>query len=111
MEEDDRFKGTLYNIEERGICLYFIGDIVFVTKFLYKRKRSGNNHMFVIHEKPNEYTRNYKGLIISSKYEKRHFRFVEELKNNKLNKLHKNSIVYCDDLIRLEPENIKCKIG
>ena len=91
--------------------MYFIGDIVYVTDFFYKGKRPGRNHMFVILEKPNEYSRNYKGLIISSKYEKRHFKFVEELKNNKLNHLFKKSIVYCNDLIRLRPENIKRKIG
>ena len=100
-----------YIIGEKGVYLYFIGDIVFATEYLYRGKRPGSNHMFVILEKPNEFSRNYKGLIISSKYEKRHFIFVEKLKNNKLNKLRKNSIVYCNDLIRLKPENIKHKIG
>ena len=76
-----------------------------------KEKDQEKNHMFVIIEKPNEYSKNYKGLIISSKYEKRHFKFVEELKNNRLNHLFKKSIVYCNDLIRLRPENIKRKIG
>lgn len=84
---------------------------MYVTKYFYKRKRPGSNHMFVILEKPNKYSRNYKGLIISSKYEKRHFKFVEELKNNKLNHLFKKSIVYCNDLIRLRSEDINRKIG
>jgi len=91
--------------------LYFIGDIVFVTNYFYKRKRPGSNHMFVIMKKPDKKFKDYYGLIISSKYEKRHFNNVEILKNNSINHLDKNSIVYCDDLIKIEPNNIKRKIG
>ena len=91
--------------------MYFIGDIVFVTNYYYKGQRPGNNHMFVLLKKPNNDCKDYYGLLISSKYEKRHFKNVEILKNNSINHLYKRSIIYCDDLIRIEPNNIKHKVG
>lgn len=90
---------------------YNIGDIVFVSNYTYKNGGSGQNHSFVIIDDEQAVDINYFGFLLSSKTEKATFPYNEMLNKNNTNKLRKNSIVKCDDLIEINENNIRFKIG
>lgn len=90
---------------------YKIGDIVFVTKYKYKTGADGENHSFVIIDDGQAVDINYFGFLLSSKTQKSTYSFNELLNKNEINKLKRDSIVKCDDLITITDEDIKFKIG
>lgn len=90
---------------------YSIGDIVFVSNYKYKNGNLGQNHSFVIIDDGQAIDINYFGFLLSSKTEKIKYKYNETLNKNDTNKLRKNSIVKCDDLIEIDENNIKFKIG
>ncbi len=53
----------------------------------------------------------YFGFVISSNIETIKYSCNEYLKRNKLNNLHKNSIVKCDNLRLFTNKDIKFKVG
>ena len=90
---------------------YKIGDIVFVSNYKYKNGGAGQNHSFVIIDDGQAIDINYFGFLISSQVEKVSYPYNEMLNKTKENRLYKDSIVKCDDLIILSEEDIKFKIG
>ena len=97
---------------------YEIGDIVFVSKYKYdSTKIEGKNHLFVIinEDKIEAVTVEYFGLIVSSHREKSKdnsdFKYNEPLDMNSDNGLNQNSIVKCDQVYSIPPQNIQFKIG
>lgn len=97
---------------------YEIGDIVFVSKYNYDSiKTEGKNHLFVIidEDKVEAVTVEYFGLIVSSHREKckdnSDFKYNEPLNKNSNNGLNKDSIVKCDEVYSIPPQNIQFKIG
>ena len=91
---------------------YEIGDIVFVSKYKYENGEDGNNHLFVIISKDNEYIPiEYFGMIVSSQIKKAKYKSnVKIIKNNE-NGLHQDSIVKCDYIYKFPSKNIVMKIG
>lgn len=97
---------------------YEIGDIVFVSKYKYdSTKTEGKNHLFVIinEDTIEAVTVEYFGLIVSSHREKSKdnsiFKYNEPLDMDSNNGLHQNSIVKCDEVYSIPPQNIQFKIG
>lgn len=90
---------------------YNIGDIIFVENYKYKDGSNGTNHSFVIIDESQAVDIDYFGFLISSKIEKESYPYNEKLAKNEENNLRKNSIVKCDDLIRISEEKVKFKIG
>lgn len=104
-----------------NICeKYELGDIVFVSK-----TNDGNvgteKHLFVIinngetADTAEVVPAEYFGLIVSSHIEKSkensHFKYNEPLNKNDSNNLNNDSIVKCDEIYSIPPENILFKIG
>ena len=88
-----------------------IGDIVFVSDYIYKNRTAGKNHIFVIIDSQQAIDINYFGFLLSSNIAKSKYLYNEFLEKNKENNLFKDSIVKCDDLIKISESNIKFKIG
>lgn len=91
---------------------YQIGDIVFVSKYLYSNGQEGKNHLFVIVEQNNIAVpiENF-GMLISSKIEKAKYQENKFLKANNKNGLDVDSIVKTDVIYKIDNENILFKIG
>lgn len=100
-----------YTSNNKKLNKYKIGDIVFVSKYKYKSGNDGENHSFVIIDEEQAIDINYFGFLLSSQTKKASFSFNEVLNKNEFNKLKKDSIVKCDDLITILEEDIKFKIG
>ena len=91
---------------------YNIGDIVFVLKYEYKSGEKGANHFFVIiDEEQQAIDFNYFGFLLSSNINKSSFPYNEMLEKDSTNNLAKDSIVKCDDLIKIDSKEISFKIG
>lgn len=90
---------------------YDIGDIVFVSNYKYKSGLDGNNHSFVIIDDGKAVDINYFGFLLSSNINKVSYTYNEMLNKNETNKLLKDSIVKCDDLIEIQESDIRFKIG
>ncbi len=95
---------------------YEIGDIVFVSKYDYDGGEKGQNHLFVIIDDDSQLVPiEYFGMIVSSHREKgkdvSNFEYNEPLNKNNTNKLHKDSIVKCDQIFNIPAKNIQFKIG
>lgn len=88
-----------------------IGDIVFVSNYMYKNGDNGGNHSFVIIDDGQAVDINYFGFLLSSQLNKATYPYNEILNKDETNKLHKDSIVKCDDLIEISESEIKFKIG
>ena len=108
VKEDVEYYTTNYKNE---IKKYKIGDIVFVSKYKYKNKKDGENHNFVIIDEERAIDINYFGFLLSSQTQKLNFSFNKLLNRNEINRLRKDSIVKCDDLITILEKDIKFKIG
>lgn len=97
--------------------IYELGDIVFVSKYTYNNNEKGENHLFVVIdvEKNELVPVEYFGLIVSSHRDKSKtnskFKYNEPLDKNKYNNLKDDSIVKCDQVYSIPPENIQFKIG
>ena len=107
-EEEKKYYITT---NEKNYTKYDIGDIVFVSAYLYKNGTNGKNHAFVIINDNQAIDINYFGFLLSSKINKSSYPFNEKLNKNKTNNLYKNSIVKCDYLIEISEKEIKFKIG
>ena len=90
---------------------YNIGDIVFVKNYLYKSGEEGKNHSFVIVDDGQAIDINYFGFLLSSNMNKATYPYNEILKKDDVNKLRKDGIVKCDDLIEITDKEIQFKIG
>lgn len=91
---------------------YEIGDIVFVKEFQYSNGFKGINHLFVIIERDNYAVPiEYFAMLISSHTEKLKSSANRYLIRNKLNNLHRDSIVKTDEIYKIKSENIMFKIG
>lgn len=90
---------------------YNIGDIVFVLEYLYKNGKKGNSHAFVIIDNERAIDINYFGFLLSSNIDKARYPYNIFIKKDRINRLNKDSIIKCDDLIQLENKNIIFKIG
>lgn len=90
---------------------YNIGDIVFVTNYEYKSGQIGQNHSFVIVDDGQAIDINYFGFLLSSNLKKATYPYNEILNKDNTNKLNKDGIVKCDDLIEITEKEIKFKIG
>ena len=88
-----------------------IGDIVFVKKYTYKNGQVGNNHLFVIISEEEAVEINYFGFLISSNIDKSTYPYNEKIYKSEENQLNKDSIVKCDDLIKVHGEQIQFKLG
>lgn len=91
---------------------YNIGDIVYVKNYVYKDETKGFNHLFVIIDKDNYAVPvNYFCMLLSSKIEKIKYKNNILLKQDKMNRLTKDSIVKTDTLYEISDENIEMCIG
>ena len=91
---------------------YNIGDIVFVLNYEYKNGEKGQNHFFVIiDEEQQAVDFNYFGFLLSSNLNKANYPYNELIKKDNKNGLYKDSIVKCDDFIKLNIKEISFKIG
>lgn len=90
---------------------YGIGDIVFVENYMYKSGKKGENHLFVIIDEGQAIDINYFGFLLSSKKSKNTYPYNESLDKDEMNCLRKDSIVKCDDLIEINENEIRLKIG
>lgn len=95
-----------YNVE------YEIGDIVFVKEYVYPDGKIGKDHLFVIIDKDNTAVpiENF-GMLISSNLDKLKFTANKLLEKDKMNNLHKDSIVKTDVVYKILNEQIVFKIG
>ncbi len=91
--------------------LFNVGDIVFVLNYKYKNGNSGQNHIFVIIDDGQAIDIDYFGFLLSSQINKSTYPYNHFLNKNKMNNLYKNSIVKCDDLIKISESDIQFKIG
>lgn len=95
---------------------YEIGDIVFVSKYIYDNGKNGKNHLFVIIDENKKIVPiEYFGMLVSSHIEKSkkfgNYKYNEPLYRNNINHLNKDSIVKCDTLYNISAKNIIFKIG
>ena len=90
---------------------YSIGDIIFVSDFIFKSGKEGSDHLFVIVSEKEAVDITFFGFILSSNLKKSTYPYNIFLKKTKENHLDKDSIVKCDDLIKIDKKKIKLKIG
>ena len=90
---------------------YKAGDIVFTEKYKYKNGTEGKNHLFVIIDKTKAVDITFFFFFLSSNIKKETYKYNVKIEKNEINRLKKDSIVKCDDLIMLKMDNIKFKIG
>ncbi len=77
----------------------------------YKNGARGSNHFFVIIDEEQAIDFNYFGFLLSSNINKVSFPYNRLLEKNSQNGLLKDSIVKCDDFIKIENHQIAFKIG
>lgn len=114
--EEEWHKGNAENWlkeqEEIYSVEYEIGDIVFVKEYIYPDGKIGKDHLFVIIDKDNTAVpiENF-GMLVSSKLEKLKYKTNKLLEKDKVNNLHKDSIVKTDVIYKILNEQIVFKIG
>lgn len=114
--EEEWHKGRIENVikedNETYNIDYEIGDIVFVREYMYSDRKIGNNHFFVIIDQDNTAVpiENF-GMLISSNLDKLKFSANKLLEKDKMNNLHKDSIVKTDAVYKILNEQIIFKIG
>lgn len=114
--EEEYHKGNAENWlkeqEETYSVQYSIGDIVFVKEYVYPDGKTGKDHLFVIIDKDNTAVpiENF-GMLISSKLDKLKFQTNKLLEKDKINNLHRDSIVKTDVIYKILNEQIIFKIG
>ena len=84
---------------------------MFVTNYEYKSGELGRKHIFVIIDDGQAVDINYFGFLLSSNLEKGSFPYNERLNKDNINRLKRDSIVKCDDLIEISEKDISFKIG
>ena len=91
---------------------YEIGDIVFVSVYVYPDGKLGSNHLFVIIDKDNTAIPiEYIGMILSSQINKIKYKSNKLIKKDNENNLDKDSIVKTDTLYKLYDKQILFKVG
>ena len=91
---------------------YNIGDIVFVSVYLYPDGKMGSNHLFVIIDRDNTAIPiEYIGMIISSQIDKVKFKSNKLIKKDDKNNLNKDSIIKTDLVYKLSDKQILFKVG
>lgn len=114
--EEEWHKGNAENWlkeqEETYSVEYEIGDIVFVKEYVYLDGKIGKDHLFVIIDKDNTAVpiENF-GMLISSNLDKLKFNTNKLLEKDRMNNLHKDSIVKTDVVYKILNEQIIFKIG
>ena len=101
-------KNEKYKYEQQ----YQIGDIVYVTQYLYATGKPGYDHLFVIIDKEEEAVPiEHFGMLISSQIQKIKYNQNILLQKDNQNNLKKDSIVKTDQIYQLNKQNILFKIG
>lgn len=108
LQEDIEYYSRLQKIETPK---FQTGDIVFVSKYTYKSGLNGQKHIFVIIDNEQAIEITYFGFLLSSQISKASYKYNKVLKKNNQNRLNKDSIVKCDDLISISEVDIIFKIG
>lgn len=91
---------------------YEIGDIVFVSVYVYPDGKLGSNHLFVIIDKDNTAVPiEYIGMILSSQINKIKFKSNKIIKKDNENNLDKDSIIKTDTVYKLYDKQILFKVG
>ena len=104
-EDEAKYYNCKYNNK------YKAGDIVFTEKYKYKNGTEGKNHLFVIIDKTKAVDITFFGFLLLSNIKKETYKYNVKIEKNEINRLKRDSIVKCDDLIMLKMDNIKFKIG
>lgn len=108
LQEDIEYYSSLPKLETPK---FQMGDIVFVSKYTYKSGLNGQKHIFVIIDNEQAVEITYFGFLISSQLSKASYKYNKILKKSPQNRLNKDSIVKCDDLISISEVDIIFKIG
>ncbi len=91
---------------------YKVGDIVYVSDYVYKDGSKGGNHLFIIIDEENYAVPiTYFGMLLSLKLEKVKYKKNILLKRDKQNGLDRDSIVKADTLYEIDNNNIEFCIG
>ena len=89
----------------------YVGDIVFVKKFIYEDGNIGSNHLFVIVDKNKFIDIEYFGMILSSKIDKEKFKYNFRLNKDSGNGLNKDSIIKTGHIYKLNSKDVLKKVG
>lgn len=113
--EEEWHKGKLENVlkeNDEKYNDYEIGDIVFVNEYSYPDGKKGRSHFFVIIDQNNMAVpiENF-GMLVSSNLNKLKFKSNKLLEKDKMNNLHKDSLVKTDVIYKILDEQIIFKIG
>ena len=113
--EEEWHKGKVENIlreNSEKYNSYNIGDIVFVSVYMYPDGKMGSNHLFVIIDKDNiAVPIEYIGMILSSQIDKIKFKSNKLIKKDDKNNLNKDSIIKTDTVYKLSDKQILFKVG
>lgn len=113
--EKEWHKGKVENVlneDSEKYEYYNIGDIVFVSVYIYPDGQMGNNHLFVIIDRDNTAVPiEYIGMILSSQIDKIKFKSNKLIKKNNKNNLNKDSIIKTDTVYKLSDKQILFKVG
>ena len=82
-----------------------------LANYEYKNGTNGQNPSFVIVDDGQAVDINYFGFLLSSNISKATYPYNEILNKDDANKLRKDGIVKCDDLIEITDNEIQFKIG
>lgn len=113
--EEEWHKGKIENVlneNSESYSVYEIGDIVFVSVYLYPDGKLGSNHLFVIIDKNNTAIPiEYIGMILSSQINKIKFKSNKLIKKDDNNHLDRDSIIKTDIVYKLSNKQILFKVG
>ena len=113
--EEEWHKGKVENVlreDSEKYDSYNIGDIVFVSVYIYPDGKMGSNHLFVIIDKDNTAVPiEYIGMILSSQIDKIKFKSNKLIKKDNKNNFNKDSIIKTDTVYKLSDKQILFKVG
>ena len=113
--EDEWHKGKIENVlkeDSEKYDYYEIGDIVFVSVYIYPDGKMGSNHLFVIIDRNNTAVPiEYIGMLLSSQINKIKFKSNKLIKKDEKNNLNKDSIIKTDTVYKLSDKQILFKVG
>ena len=113
--EEEWHEGKVENVlneDSETYDYYNIGDIVFVSVYLYPDGKIGSNHLFVIIDSDNTAIPiEYIGMILSSQIDKIKFKSNKLIKKDNKNNLNKDSIIKTDTVYKLSDKQILFKVG
>ena len=113
--EEEWHEGKVENVlkeDSTKYNSYDVGDIVFVSVYVYPNGKLGSNHLFVIIDKDNTAIPiEYIGMILSSQINKIKFTSNKLIKKDYKNNLNKDSIIKTDTVYKLKDRQILFKVG